>query len=102
MSDRGMKKWAPYKSLVEQEEFIHKMNVERLKTEKPILMDDEINKINQFLNEKPYNSHIFSFYEDGYIYKVLTKIKRIDMNEQSILFENNLKIDVSDLINIED
>lgn len=100
MSDRGMKKWAPYKSLVEQEDFINQMNKERLKSPKPILMDDEINRINNILNEKPCSSHIFSFYDDGYIYKTSTKIKRIDLIERTILFENNIKINIDDIVDI--
>ena len=46
MSDRGMKKWAPYKSLIEQEVFINKMRVNKSKIEKPILCDEEMDKIN--------------------------------------------------------
>ena len=102
MSDRGMKKWAPYKSLIEQEVFINKMRVNKNKIEKPILCEEEIEKINYYLTEKRYKTLIFSIFEDGYIYKIQTKIKTIDQYTKSIVFENNLKINLYDLIDIEE
>ena len=102
MSDRGMKKWAPYKSLIEQEVFINKMRVNKNKIEKPILCEEEIEKINYYLTEKRCKTLIFSIFEDGYIYKIQTKIKTIDQYTKSIVFENNLKINIYDLIDIEE
>lgn len=102
MSDRGMKKWAPYKSLIEQEVFINKMRVNKNKIEKPILCEEEIEKINYYLTEKRCKTLIFSIFEDGYIYKIQTKIKTIDQYTKSIVFENNLKINLYDLIDIEE
>ena len=60
MSDRGMKKWAPYKSLIEQEVFINKMRVNKSKIEKPILCDEEMEKINYYLTQKRCKTLIFS------------------------------------------
>lgn len=102
MSDRGMKKRAPYKSLIEQEVFINKMRVNKNKIEKPILCEEEIEKINYYLTEKRCKTLIFSIFEDGYIYKIQTKIKAIDQYTKSIVFENNLKINLYDLIDIEE
>lgn len=100
--NRGMKKWAPYKSLIEQEVFINKMRVNKNKIEKPILCEEEIEKINYYLTEKRCRTLIFSIFEDGYIYKIQTKIKTIDQYTKSIVFENNLKINLYDLIDIEE
>lgn len=102
MSDRGMKKWAPYKSLIEQEVFVNKMRVNKNKIEKPILCEEEIEKINYYLTEKRCRTLIFSIFEDGYIYKIQTKIRTIDQYTKSIVFENNLKINLYDLIDIEE
>ena len=46
MSERGIKKWAPYKSLPEHDPKIIEMRKNRNKIEKPTLSDDEIEKIN--------------------------------------------------------
>lgn len=102
MSDRGMKKWAPYKSLIEQEVFINKMRVNKNKVEKPLLCDEEMEKIDYYLREKPCRTLIFSIFEDGYIYNVETKIKTIDLVERSIVFENNLKIKIYDIVDIQE
>lgn len=102
MSDRGMKKWAPYKSLIEQEIFINKMRVNKSKIEKPILCDEEMDKINYYLTEKRNKTLIFSIYEDGYIYEIETKIKTIDQYSKSIVFENNLKVNIYDIVDIKE
>ena len=102
MSDRGMKKWAPYKSLIEQEIFINKMRVNKSKIEKPILCDEEMDKINYYLTEKRNKTLIFSIYEDGYIYEIKTKIKTIDQYSKSIVFENNLKVNIYDIVDIKE
>ena len=49
MSDRGMKKWAPYKSLVEQEKYLKKAHDDNEKIERPILSSDEMEEINEKL-----------------------------------------------------
>ena len=102
MSDRGMKKWVPYKSLIEQEVFINKMRVNKSKIEKPILFEEEMEKINYYLTQKRCETLIFSFYEDGFIYKIETKIKTIDLSIKTIVFENNLKINLYDLVDVEE
>lgn len=102
MSDRGMKKWVPYKSLIEQEVFINKMRVNKSKIEKPILFEEEMEKINYYLTQKRCETLIFSFYEDGFIYKIETKIKTIDLSTKTIVFENNLKINLYDLVDVEE
>ena len=102
MSDRGMKKWVPYKSLIDQEVFINKMRVNKSKIEKPILFEEEMEKINYYLTQKRCETLIFSFYEDGFIYKIETKIKTIDLSTKTIVFENNLKINLYDLVDVEE
>ena len=40
MSDRGMMKWAPYRSLVEQSEFLEQMRYQKNKKDRPTLTED--------------------------------------------------------------
>ena len=49
MNDRGMKKWAPYKSLNEQETFLNQMREKRSRIEKPIISQDLAEQINYLL-----------------------------------------------------
>ena len=49
MSERGMKKWAPYKSLNEQEDYLNKLHKKQEKVERPRISSDEADNINEIL-----------------------------------------------------
>ena len=100
MSDRGMMKWAPYRSLVEQSEFLEQMRYQKNKKGRPVLTDDLKEEINRVLQN--YKGEILSitYYSDGYTYLLKTKVKRIDIeNQQLILPQGKLKF--RDIIKIE-
>lgn len=96
-----MKKWAPFSSLIEQATCLEEMKYQRNKIDKPILTDDQMEKINYVLQTYQKGQTVkIKFYNDGYLYFVETQIKRIDLeNKQLILtngklrFENILDID---------
>ena len=44
-----MKKWAPYKSLNEQEDYLKKLHNKQEKVERPSLSSDEADNINEIL-----------------------------------------------------
>ena len=48
MSDRGMKKWLPYKSLTEQGGYLSEIIARKSIEEKPIPLEDEARKIQSF------------------------------------------------------
>ena len=50
MSDRGMKKWAPFSSLIEQSTCLEKMRFEKNKIEKPKISNERAEKINAILS----------------------------------------------------
>lgn len=101
MSDRGMKKWAPYSSLIEQATCLEEMRYQRNKIPKPVLSEDQKEKIEFALqNYKKGREITIKFYNDGYLYLIKTKIKRIDLeNRKLILFDG--KLDFSNIIDIE-
>lgn len=88
MSDRGMKKWAPYSSLIEQSTCLEKMRYQKNKIEKPILSEDEIEHINQILTSYNGEDVEISYFFDGYIYTIVTKIKRIDIYNKKLIFKD--------------
>ena len=45
MSDRGMKKFAPYASLIEQNDYLERMRYEKNKIEKPKLSSEKAEEI---------------------------------------------------------
>lgn len=100
MSDRGMMKWAPYKSLVEQSEFLEQMRYEKNKKGRPSITDDRAEEINRILTN--YQGEIVSitYFSDGYTYLLKTKIKRIDIENQQLILPLG-KLKFQDIIKIE-
>lgn len=102
MSDRGMKKWAPYSSLIEQATCLEEMRYERNKVEKPVLTQDRQEKINRVLQNYRGETLKIRFWYDGYFYVIEKPIKRIDLDNKKLIFEKgklpfNLIIDIEDL-----
>lgn len=101
MSDRGMKKWAPFSSLIEQATCLEEMKYQRNKIAKPILTEDQIEKINFVLQSYKKGQIVnIKFYNDGYLYIVSTSIKRIDLENRKLILEKG-KLDFSNLIDID-
>ena len=101
MSDRGMKKWAPYSSLIEQATCLEEMKYQRNKIEKPTLTDDQIEKINNVLISYKKGQEIkIKFFHDGYLYEIKTSIKRIDLDNKCLVLTSG-KLNFDSIIDIE-
>ena len=101
MSDRGMKKWAPYSSLIEQATCLEEMRYQRNKIAKPELSEDQKEKINYALqNYKKGNEINIKFFHDGYLYIAKTEIKRIDLENRQLILSNG-KLSLFDILDIE-
>lgn len=101
MSDRGMKKWAPFSSLIEQATCLEEMKYQRNKIEKPILTDDQKEKIEYVLQSYKKGQTVkIKFYNDGYLYVIETQIKRIDIENRSLILTNG-KLRFENLIDID-
>ena len=101
MSDRGMKKWAPFSSLIEQATCLEEMKYQRNKIPKPTLTEDQIEKINYVLQSYQKGKIVkIKFFHDGYLYVVNTCIKKIDL-ENKILVLDKGKLLFSNLIDID-
>lgn len=100
MSDRGMKKWAPFSSLIEQSTCLEKMRYEKNKIDKPLISNERAEKINSILvNYKGQEVEIEYFF-DGYLYSITTKIKRIDKEFKKLILPNGT-LAFKDIIDIE-
>lgn len=99
MSDRGMKKWAPYSSLIEQATCLEEMRYRRNKIDKPILEDDQIERINFVLTTYLGQLVKIKFFYDGYIYFIERRIKKIDVDNQRLIFEEG-KLKFEQLLDI--
>ena len=101
MSDRGMKKWAPFSSLIEQATCLEQMKYQRNKISKPVLTEDQIEKINYVLQSYKKGQIVkIKFFHDGYLYVINTTIKRIDLENQILILENG-KLEFTNLIDID-
>ena len=100
MSDRGMKKWAPYSSLIEQSTVLEKMYYEKHKTSKPTISNERAEKINRiFMNYQGQELNIKYFY-DGYVYNLVTRLKRIDTLNRKVILEDG-SIPFSEIIDVD-
>lgn len=99
--NRGMKKWAPYKSLNEQADFINKMYYEKHKKERPIISSEVAEEINYILMN--YNNEILAitYYDDGYIYKINVPLYKIDITNRRLYVDRLSYIGFENIINIE-
>ena len=100
MSDRGMKKWAPYSSLIEQATCLEEMRYKRNKVEKPVLSQDKKEEINRILSNYKGELLTIKFFYDGYFYIIKDTIKRIDV-ENRVLILNKGKLNFSQIIDIQ-
>lgn len=90
-SNRGMKKWAPFSSLVEQSEYLDKMHYQKNKISKPKISNERAEKIDNFLHNFKNRLFEIDYYYDGYIYTLKREIKRVDaLNKQLIFQDGNL------------
>ncbi len=102
MADRGMKKWLPFASLVEQGEYLSKMMYEKYKIDKPLILEDTSEIIDKILKDYDFNEVLsLKIFYDGYIYKVVDKIIFIDKNKKLVYF-TNFYIPINNILSIED
>ena len=98
MTNRGMKKWAPFSALSEQSLYINKVKNRYLEKEKEIC-DDLIYQIEHILNN--YQGEILNvYYFDNGSKKIIGTIKKIDTLNNSITIENKV-IRIASIKNIE-
>lgn len=101
MADRGMKKWLPFQSLIEQEKYLDKMLYEKYKIEKPQISVEQARKINRILSTYTGDTLTMKIYIDGYLYIYSGKIKKIDKSKKILIFED-FYIPIKNVIDIEE
>lgn len=99
MSGRGMKKWAPFASLNEQETYLNKMRTNREKVSRPRISSEVAEEINEILSNYHNQEVEIRLFEDGEIFTIKAKISRIDIYQKAIFIENN-KINFIDILYI--
>ena len=100
MSERGMKKWAPYKSLNEQEHYLNKLHKDNEKVEKPVISSDEAEEINEILVNYQGEELLITFYRNEKIQSITSIIKKIDVENKKIVLPDRKTILFTELIGL--
>ena len=101
MSDRGMKKWAPYKSLVEQTPSLEGTYEDNRKIETPNISQDVAEEINEILVNYHNQDLKIRFFKRGHIYEVISSLKKIDVLNKKIVTSDDVTINFIDLLYLE-
>ena len=101
MSERGMKKWAPYKSLIEQEKYLKKASDDNNKPIRPTISSDEAEEINEILVNYAGEELVITYWRNEKINSVSSIIKKIDPVNKKIILPDRKTILFSELINLE-
>jgi type IV secretory pathway VirB9-like protein len=100
MKDRGMKKWAPYASLIEQKETVHQMKSKREKIAKPLLSQEQAEEINQQLLSLKKGDWIkLEYFFNGLVTRLEGQLRQINL-DQKFLIVDNQKLHFTDLTNL--
>ena len=92
MSGRGMKKWAPYASLIEQKGTVMQMKKNRQAIPKPILSQEQANELNEALLNIKQGPITLSYYRAGQTITITGGTTRINYDEKYlILNEHTIK-----------
>lgn len=99
-AERGMVKYQPYQSLVDQASILSRMRYEKNKRPKPHLSSDMAEEINEILIHYAREEVRARYYEDGYVYPLVGTISRIDVVNKTMTMEGR-RIPFSRLVGLE-
>ena len=101
MSERGMKKWAPYKSLPEQEKYLRKLKEDQEKVSRPVMSSDEAEEINEILGNYAGEEILITYWRNDKINTVSSIFKKIDVDNKKIVLPDRKTIYFHELIKLE-
>ena len=101
MSERGMKKWAPCKSLIEQEKYLKKASQKNEKQERPQISSDEAENINEILVNYNGEELEITYWRNEKINTISSILVKIDPVNKKIVLPERKTIYFKELISIE-
>lgn len=101
MSDRGIKKWAPYKTLETQDFELKTHKEKEEKIEKPTISAEFAEEINEILVNYSGETLKIKYFKNGKILEVIEKVKRIDPIEKKLVLFSKRSIMITDIVFIE-
>ena len=100
MSDRGIKKWAPYKSLNEQEDYLNKLHKEQNKEVRPKISNDEAEEINEILVNYRGEELVITYWRNDNSNTVSSILVKIDPVNKKIVLPERKTIHFNELVRI--
>lgn len=100
MSERGMKKWAPYKSLIEQEKYLKKSHDKNNKQTRPQISSDEADLINEILANYQGEELEIIYWRNEQINTLSSVLKKIDVDNKKIVLPERRTIYFHELIDL--
>ncbi|MFM0831892.1 YolD-like family protein [Staphylococcus epidermidis] len=87
---RGFVKWLAFKTIPEQYQQIEQYMEDQNKTERPSLLDDQLNVLNEKVNWKKFfkEKAIVTYWKQDYYYQHEAYIKTVDTFNQVIIISN--------------
>ena len=101
MSERGMKKWAPYKSLIEQEKYLKKTSQNNEKQVRPQISTDEAEQINEILVNYNGEELEITYWRNEKLNTIASILVKIDPENKKIVLPERKTIYFKELISIE-
>ena len=100
-NDRGMMKWAPYQSLIEQGKYLAELRERRSRVPRPLISSDRAEEINYVLVNYESGLVKAKYWRDGHTHEFVDSIKKIDETSKRVYFSTR-SIDFKDLLNLEE
>ena len=100
MQDRSAIKWAPFNSVINSNSLINELAQEQNKQKHPILTEDKITEIEEYILES-FNSETIidiKYYKNYQFYRVSGYITKLDPINKKIILNNEISLDFSNII----
>ena len=101
MQDRNAVKWAPFNSVINSQSVLKELSHEQNKISKPILTEDKIAKIEEYILESFASSiEIYiEYFKNYHIYRIQGYITKLDPLNKKIILNSEIPLYFSNIIN---
>lgn len=102
MSERGMKKWLPYRSLTEQSDFLNQMLERKRRIDKPRISSERAEKINSILLNGEGKILRFVVYRNYSLMEITEMVRKIDPVCSRVYLSTGECIPLRDIVDLFD